>query len=208
MIPEEYSSTRIISVFHLKKRRSPADIQDPLYRYFRWLIAYYKTSGDELEKYIISRLTWQTLRKLFMNQNLLVIIPLDHNALEPLKNYSRTLNYKGVVLEKPVKVKGKTYKALIPVLMFKDLVSAWKHMLFTVVLATLKKPRENANIVAKAIDNIRSEKILEAFYTMITERFNEIREELIAKPGSWYRRIGWVTRVGYAFRVLHDINIE
>jgi len=208
MISERSSSTKILSVFHLKKRRTPADIQNPLYRYFRWLVAYYKISGDELEKYTIGKLTWRSLRKLFMNRNLLVIIPLDHDALEPLRRYSKTLNYKGIVLEKPVKVRGKTYKSLIPVLVFKDLVSAWKHMLFTVVLATLRKPRENANMVAKAIDSIRSEKVLEAFYTMIIERFNEIRGELILKPESWYRRIGWVTRVGLAFRVLHDINVE
>jgi len=204
----EGDSSRIISVFHLKRRRIPADIQDPLYRYFKWLIAYYKITEDELEKYAIGKLTWKTLRKLFMDRNLLVVVTLDHNALEPLRRYTKTLNYKGMVLEKSVKIRGKIHKILIPVLMFEDLVSAWKHMLFTVVLATLRKPQENADIVVKAVDSIKSEKILEAFYTMITERFNEIREELISNPELLYRRIGWVTRVGLAFRVLYDIHVD
>jgi len=104
-----------------------------------------------------------------------------------------------------VKVKGKEFKALIPVLLFKDVASAWKHMLFAVTLATLRRPQENADIVVKAVDRINSEKMLKAFYTMIPERFNEIRGELISNPGLLYRRIGWVTRVGLAFRVLYDI---
>ena len=50
--------------------------------------------------------------------------------------------------------------------------------------------------MTKAINSIESEKILEAFYTMIIERFNDIRGELITNPGKWNRKISWVTRVG------------
>ena len=201
-------STRIICVFHLKKRRVPVAIGDSFYCYFRWFVAYYEFTGNDIKKYVVGRLTWQSMASLLGNPDLLVIIPLDHNALEPLRNYTRTLKCRRVVLEKTVRIKSTVRRVPIPVLVFEDPINAWKHILFTTVLATLEKPRENADIVARAINSIKSEKVLEAFYIMIRERFNEIRGELIANPGKWYRRIGWVTKVGIAFRALYDINIE
>ena len=201
-------STRIICVFYLKKRRVPAATGDSFYCYFRWFVAYYEVTGNDIEKYVVGKLTWQSMASLFGNPNLLVIVPLDHDALEPLRNYTRTVKCRRVVLEKIARIKSSVRRVPIPVLVFKDLISAWKHILFTTVLATLENPCENADIVAKAINSIKSEKVLEAFYIMIRERFNEIRGELIANPGKWYHRIGWVTRVGVAFRILYDINVE
>ena len=94
--------------------------------------------------------------------NLLVTAGFPRGARAPVGGSAETVMNPSVadteryslIYEATDEVNGKTYRSLIPVLVFKDLVSAWKHMLFTVVLATLRKPRENANIVAKAIDSI------------------------------------------------------
>jgi len=209
MLSRTETSDRIASVFHMKKRRVPDSTMDPFYRYFKWFIAYYRVvESENIEKYALGKLTWHSFKKLLASPNLLVIIPIDNNAIKPLRDYTRTLNYKATIVEKPVRFKGRMRKVPIPVLVFQDALSAYKHILYTTILATLEKPRENANLVTKAINSIESEKILEAFYTMIIERFNDIRGELITNPGKWNRKISRVTRVGLAFRILYYISME
>ena len=192
---------RYVAVFYLHKRRKPKYFHsDPLMKWYRWHIAYFRITSDEvLEKVWRIHYSSKGFRKNVVNDGDTHLVLPAHSPeyyVEFAKELDTEVSHyrRKVILPR----NGGKVRVDVPVILFNSDSHGHLHMLFSTVLATYVNPSGSWRKVSGII---LGEKLwCDTLGVIVMGRFTNVRGNDYMNKGVHY-----IKRVGKAFRALYGL---
>ncbi|MEM4619844.1 MAG: hypothetical protein QW607_06480 [Desulfurococcaceae archaeon] len=197
-IIKEYK--RYIVTFYLHKRRKPKYFHsDPVLKWYRWYIAYFRITSDEiLEKVWRIHYSSKGFRKNVVNDGDTNLVLPAHDPKYYVE-FARELDTEITYIKREVELPNKEKVVVdVPVIVFNSDSQGHLHMLFSAVLSTYTNPSGVWRKVARLI--LDHGLWCDMLGVTVFDRFVKYREFDYMNKGVHY-----VKQIGLAFRAMYGL---